>query len=82
MIDGLSNFLDEKGMKSVNELRGAALPAYSEWGELDLNYKVAAHIDPRSASAATCATWPAATPRYTASTPMSIPCPRASRTDT
>jgi dihydropyrimidine dehydrogenase (NAD+) subunit PreA len=46
MIEGLSNFLDEKGMQSVNELRGRALPAYSEWGDLDLNYKVAAQIDP------------------------------------
>jgi dihydropyrimidine dehydrogenase (NAD+) subunit PreA len=46
MIDGLSNFLDQKGMKSVNELRGQALPAFREWGELDLNYKVVAHVDP------------------------------------
>jgi len=46
LIDGLSNFLDEKGMKSVNELRGLALRAYTEWGDLDLNYKVAAHVDP------------------------------------
>jgi len=45
MIDGLSAYLDGKGMKSVNELRGLALPAYSEWGDLDLNYKVVAHID-------------------------------------
>jgi dihydropyrimidine dehydrogenase (NAD+) subunit PreA len=47
MIDGLSNFLDEKGMKSVNELRGKALGAYVEWGELDLNYKVVAVVDPQ-----------------------------------
>lgn len=47
LIDGLSNFLDDKGMKSVNELRGRAIGAYSEWGDLDLNYKVAAHIDPQ-----------------------------------
>ena len=47
MIDGLSNFLDDKGMKSVSELRGRAVPAYTEWGELDLNYKVAAHVDPK-----------------------------------
>src|SRR6476646_10839965 len=46
MIDGLSNYLDEKGMKSVRELRGKALPAFVEWGELDLNYKVIAHVDP------------------------------------
>jgi dihydropyrimidine dehydrogenase (NAD+) subunit PreA len=29
-------------MKSVNELRGKALGAYTEWGDLDLNYKVVA----------------------------------------
>ena len=46
MIDGLSNYLDEKGMKSVRELRGKALPAFVEWGELDLNYKVIARVDP------------------------------------
>jgi dihydropyrimidine dehydrogenase (NAD+) subunit PreA len=46
MIEGLSNFLDEAGMKSVNELRGRAVGAYQEWGDLDLNYKVIAKIDP------------------------------------
>ena len=46
MIEGLSNFLDSKGMASVNDLRGRALPAYSEWGDLDLSYKVAANVDP------------------------------------
>jgi dihydropyrimidine dehydrogenase (NAD+) subunit PreA len=45
MIDGLSNYLDEKGMKSVSELRGRALPAYVEWGDLDLSYKVVARVD-------------------------------------
>jgi dihydropyrimidine dehydrogenase (NAD+) subunit PreA len=48
MIEGLSNFLDEKGMKSVNELRGKALPAFTEWGDLDLNYKVVARVDPEA----------------------------------
>ena len=46
MIDGLSNYLDGKGMTSVNELRGRALPAFVEWGDLDLQYKVVAGIDP------------------------------------
>jgi dihydropyrimidine dehydrogenase (NAD+) subunit PreA len=46
MIEGLSNLLDEKGMKSVSELRGKALPAFTEWGDLDLNYKVVARVDP------------------------------------
>jgi dihydropyrimidine dehydrogenase (NAD+) subunit PreA len=45
MIEGLSNFLDEKGMKSVAELRGRAVPAYKEWGELDLSYKLVAKIN-------------------------------------
>jgi len=46
MIDGLSNYLDSKGMASVNELRRKAIPAFTEWGDLDLNYKVIARVDP------------------------------------
>jgi dihydropyrimidine dehydrogenase (NAD+) subunit PreA len=46
MIEGLSDFLDEKGMKSVMELRGRAVPAYQEWGDLDLSYKLVAKINP------------------------------------
>ncbi len=42
---GLSNYLAEKGMESVAELRGRALANYKEWGELDMNYKVVAAID-------------------------------------
>ncbi len=45
MIDGLSNYLDEKGMKSVKELHRKAIPAFVEWGDLDLNYKVVAEVD-------------------------------------
>ena len=48
MLDGLSHFLDSKGMRSVEELRGKALPAYVDWGDLDLNYKVVARIDPQT----------------------------------
>lgn len=46
LTDGLSNFLDRQGMKSVNELRGRAVQNYKEWGDLDLNYNVVAKIDP------------------------------------
>jgi len=46
MIDGLSNFLDDKKMASVSQLRGAAVPAFTEWGDLDLNYQIVAVIDP------------------------------------
>src|SRR5512146_1518660 len=45
MIEGLNDFLDERGMKSVNELRGLAVPKYKEWGDLDLSYRVVADID-------------------------------------
>jgi dihydropyrimidine dehydrogenase (NAD+) subunit PreA len=47
MIEGLSEYLDSKGMKSVNELRGRAVPGYQEWGDLDLSYKLIAAIDPK-----------------------------------
>jgi dihydropyrimidine dehydrogenase (NAD+) subunit PreA len=45
MIEGLNNYLDEKGYASVNDLRGKAVPAFTEWGDLDLNYRVVAKID-------------------------------------
>jgi dihydropyrimidine dehydrogenase (NAD+) subunit PreA len=48
MIDGLREYLDSKGIASVMELRGRAVSAYEEWGDLDLNYKVVAKIDPKT----------------------------------
>ncbi len=44
MIDGLSNYLDEKGIASVMDIVGKTVPKYSDWGDLDLNYKVVANI--------------------------------------
>jgi dihydropyrimidine dehydrogenase (NAD+) subunit PreA len=46
LVDGLNEYLDGKGMRSLAELRGRALPAFVEWGDLDLNYKVVAEVDP------------------------------------
>jgi len=48
MIDGLSAYLDEQGFDSVRQLVGRAVPGFVEWGELDLNYKVVAKIDPET----------------------------------
>ena len=48
MIEGLSEYLDAQGMKSVNELRGRAVPTFVDWGDLDLSYKVVAKIDPKT----------------------------------
>jgi dihydropyrimidine dehydrogenase (NAD+) subunit PreA len=47
LLEGLSNYLDRQGMRSVNELRGRAVGNYKEWGELDMNYKLIARIDPK-----------------------------------
>src|SRR5437667_12731307 len=38
MIDGLSNYLDSKGMASVKELRRKAIYAVTELGGIDSNY--------------------------------------------
>ncbi len=45
MEAGLKNYLFDKGMSSINDLRGKAVNAFKEWGDLDLDYKVVAHID-------------------------------------
>ncbi|MDK1018281.1 MAG: NAD-dependent dihydropyrimidine dehydrogenase subunit PreA [Actinomycetota bacterium] len=45
MAEGLSNYLDSKGMASVNELRGRAVAKVTDWQSLDINYIVKAEID-------------------------------------
>lgn len=45
MIEGLNHYLDEKGIASVMDLVGKCVPNYSDWGNLDLNYQVAARIN-------------------------------------
>jgi dihydropyrimidine dehydrogenase (NAD+) subunit PreA len=45
LTDGLSNFLDEKGMASVAELVGKAVPSVTDWQYLNLNHVSKAVID-------------------------------------
>ena len=45
MINGLNNYLDDKGIASVMGLVGQSVQRYSDWGDLDLNYKVVAEIN-------------------------------------
>jgi dihydropyrimidine dehydrogenase (NAD+) subunit PreA len=45
MIDGLSNWMDEKGFRTIEDFRGKSLPRVTEWGKLDLNYKIVARIN-------------------------------------
>ena len=45
LIDGLSDFLDQKGMSSVSDLVGKAVPSITDWQYLNLNYVEKAVID-------------------------------------
>ena len=49
MIDGLSRFLDEKGMNGVDELVGRAVPSVTDWKYLNLN-----HVDKASINQELC----------------------------
>ena len=44
MIDGLQNWMDEKGFRTLDDFRGRSLPRVREWKHLDLNYKIIARI--------------------------------------
>ena len=44
MIDGLQNWMAEKGFASIEEFRGLSLPRVTEWKDLNLNYKIVARI--------------------------------------
>jgi dihydropyrimidine dehydrogenase (NAD+) subunit PreA len=46
MIDGLSNYLDERGLVSARELIGKTVPRFVDWNDLNLDYAIVARIDP------------------------------------
>ncbi len=45
MVDGLSNYLDERGLPSVDRLIGKAQNKITTWENLNLNYQIVARID-------------------------------------
>ena len=45
MVDGLNNWMDEKGFKTLDDFRGLSLPRVTDWNQLNLNYKIVADID-------------------------------------
>ena len=45
MIDGLSQWMDDKGLRTIDDFRGASLPKLTEWKHLDLNYEIVARIN-------------------------------------
>ncbi len=48
MIDGLENYMRRKGLECLGDFIGRAIPAYTEWGELDINFESVARIDPET----------------------------------
>ena len=45
MIQGLSNWMDEKGYKSLEDFRGMAIPNTVDWNNLNMNFDTKALID-------------------------------------
>jgi dihydropyrimidine dehydrogenase (NAD+) subunit PreA len=45
ICDGLSNWMDSRGYRGLEDFRGASLGRLTEWKHLDLNYKIVARID-------------------------------------
>jgi dihydropyrimidine dehydrogenase (NAD+) subunit PreA len=45
MIDGLSEWMDQKGYETIEDFRGMAIPNVTDWQYLDLNYVTKAKID-------------------------------------
>jgi dihydropyrimidine dehydrogenase (NAD+) subunit PreA len=45
MIDGLENWMCEKGFQTIEDFRGLSLSKVVEWRDLNLSYKIVAHID-------------------------------------
>ncbi len=45
MIDGLEEYMRTHGFATIGSMVGKAIPGFSEWGDLDLNYETVAKID-------------------------------------
>jgi len=45
MIDGLSDWMDAKGYRTIEDFRGRAVPNVTDWQYLNLNYVTKARID-------------------------------------
>jgi dihydropyrimidine dehydrogenase (NAD+) subunit PreA len=45
LIDGLTNWMADKGFASVEDFRGISVPRVTDWKHLNLSYKIVARID-------------------------------------
>lgn len=46
LCEGLSNWMDSKGLSRIDDFRGASLRRLASFGELNLSYRAVARIDP------------------------------------
>ena len=46
MIEGLNNYLDDRGLSSLGDIIGKTVPRFVDWNDLNLDYKIVASIDP------------------------------------
>src|SRR5947207_12753020 len=46
LCDGLSNWMDEKGLKTIADVVGKSLHRVSDFKDFDLSYRAVARIDP------------------------------------
>jgi dihydropyrimidine dehydrogenase (NAD+) subunit PreA len=47
LCDGLSNWMDAKGFRSIEDFRGKSVPYISDFNDLDLSFQAVARIDPQ-----------------------------------
>lgn len=45
LTTGLSNWMDEKGFKKIEDFIGLGAKKFRDWGDLDLNYRIVANIN-------------------------------------
>ncbi len=45
MLEGLTDYMRRHGFATLDDFIGKALPAYSDWGDLDINHETVARID-------------------------------------
>ena len=45
MIEGLEEYMRTRGFVRLDQMIGKAVPSFSEWGNLDMNYETVAKID-------------------------------------
>ncbi len=48
MIEGLEGYMKTHGFETIDQMVGKAIPNYTHWGDLDLNYEIVAKINDKT----------------------------------